>query len=169
MTRIYVSTDGNDDWSGDLPDPNDDRTDGPLRTLEAAQRAVRARRDALSEPAELEVVLRGGLYELDRPWRLTGEDSGFGRQSNRLARTWPIVWSAYEGETPVLSGGRRIDGPWRIETVNGRTAWATEPDASLLADGGFAQLWVNGQRRRRPRLPKEGFHRVERAINPDFT
>ena len=31
--QLYVATNGNDAWSGKLPEPNADGTDGPLATL----------------------------------------------------------------------------------------------------------------------------------------
>ena len=33
-----------------------------------------------------------------------------------------MTYAAYTGETPVLSGGRRIGG-WKPTRVNGRAAW----------------------------------------------
>jgi len=59
-------------------------------------------------------------------------------------------------------------GPWTRETVNGRDAYTTTPPAELLKDGGFTQLWVNGERRERPKLPKTGFWQVERGIDTKF-
>jgi hypothetical protein len=45
--ELHVSLDGNDAWSGTLAAPNADRSDGPLRTFEAAQAAVRRCRAAI--------------------------------------------------------------------------------------------------------------------------
>jgi len=154
--EVYLSPDGNDNWSGRLAIANATSDDGPLRTLPAAQKAVRQCKARLDEPAEIRVVLRGGVYELDEPWRFHAEDGGFGRTTNRKAKTWPVTWAAYPGETPVISGGRRITGPWTKETVNGQTVYSTIPSAELLENGGFTQLWVNGERRERSRLPKKG-------------
>ena len=39
---LFVSTDGNDDWSGTLPAPNRDGTDGPFASVDRARRAVLA-------------------------------------------------------------------------------------------------------------------------------
>ena len=38
---LYVSTDGSDDWSGSLPEPNAKGTDGPCASLKRARDAVR--------------------------------------------------------------------------------------------------------------------------------
>ncbi len=169
MLTLYVSPHGHDAWSGRLPDTNATTTDGPLRTLAAAQKAVRTLKAGLAEPADIRVVLRGGLHELDEPWRFHAEDGGFGRTTNRLAQTLPVVWAAYPGEKPVISGGRRLGGPWTRETVNGVAVYACTPPAELLVNGGFTQLWVNGQRRVRPRLPKRGLWQVERGLGSDFS
>jgi len=164
---IYLSPRGNDAWSGRLPGADANGADGPLRTLAAAQAVVRKIKSRLHEPTEIRVELRGGLYELDEPWRLHGEDGGFGRKSKRLARTWPVVWAAYGDETPVISGGCLIPGPWKRETVNGQTVYTTTPPDELMEDGGFTQLWVNGERRERPRMPKKGLWQVERGLDSD--
>ena len=39
--EFYVATNGNDRWSGRFPEPNADRSDGPLASLAAARDAVR--------------------------------------------------------------------------------------------------------------------------------
>jgi hypothetical protein len=40
-TVMYVSTEGNDTWSGKLAQPNAQRSDGPFATLAAARDAIR--------------------------------------------------------------------------------------------------------------------------------
>jgi len=44
MEPIYLAPNGDDSWSGLLPLPNDDLTDGPLATFEHARDVARARR-----------------------------------------------------------------------------------------------------------------------------
>lgn len=163
--ELYVSLAGNDSWSGSLAVPNTAGTDGPLRTLEAAQAAARRLKAGLTAQAEIKVWVGGGVYELSKPWLFTAQDSGFPRQAADWAQTWPITWAAYPGETPVISGGRRIGGPWRQQKVNGRKAWVTDLPQVAAGKWRFSQLWVNGQRRLRPRLPKQGVWQVERALD----
>ena len=38
---FYVSTQGNDNWSGKLTEPNANKTDGPFATINKAKKAVR--------------------------------------------------------------------------------------------------------------------------------
>lgn len=101
---FYVSPAGNDAWSGKLADPNQTRTDGPFATLQRARDAIRVLKGqqggTLKQPVT--VVLRGGTYFLSEPLVLTSEDSG--------TADFPISYTAYENETPVISGGRQISG-----------------------------------------------------------
>lgn len=100
----FVSTEGNDAWSGTLPAPNADGTDGPFATLSRAREAVRELRAAApDEPVT--VTVRGGTYYLGEPLVLSGADSG--------ASGAPVRWQAHPDETVVLSGGRPITGPWQ--------------------------------------------------------
>ena len=53
-----------------------------------------------------------------------------------------------------------IDG-WRAETVRDIPVWTADVSALLRAHGPFPSLFVNSERRPRPRLPKEGYWRIE--------
>ncbi|HNR69702.1 MAG TPA: hypothetical protein PKN24_16775, partial [bacterium] len=44
--KFFVSPAGDDLWSGQLSEPNRDKSDGPFRTLEQARQAVRDYRDS---------------------------------------------------------------------------------------------------------------------------
>ena len=89
-----------------------------------------------------EIVLLDGVHYLDAPLKLTAADSN-------------IVLRAAEGAHPVLSAGRRIRG-WRIGKDG---AWRVHLDGTNR----FSQLYVNGQRRERPFLPRRGYFRVSEA------
>lgn len=143
---FYVSVEGNDSWSGKLPSPNEMRTDGPFASLERAQRAVRELLASARPIQPVTVLIRKGTYRLTAPIVFSPEDSGTER--------CPVIYAAYPGEKPILSGGRRITG-WR-KTDN--DIWIVDiPD---VRDGKwyFRDLYVANQRRSRPRLPKEGFY-----------
>jgi hypothetical protein len=142
--EIYVATDGNDAWSGALAAPNADRSDGPFATLQRAQQA--ARRWKSSGPVH--VLVRGGTYFLTHPLQFEPEDSG--------TRARPVLYSAYPGERPVLSGGRLIKG-WK-QGPNG--LWQAQLDEVRSGDWYFQQLFVNGTRRLRARAPNAGYYRI---------
>ena len=152
---FFVAPGGNDRWSGGLAGPNAEGTDGPLATIHRAQQAVRELKQR--EPKRnrpIVVVVRGGTYYLDRPISFGPQDSG--------TQQAPIVYRAYADERPIFSGGERItgwqvgdDGRWRAtlkEVKDGR--WS------------FAQLFVDDQRRFRPRLPKQGYYKIAREVPP---
>jgi len=163
MKSIYVNGEsGNDAWSGLLAETNKQCTDGPLRTLPAAQTAVRRIRRDFSEPESIEVVLRGGVYTLPRALHFGALESGFGRKDNSHAKTWPVIWRAAEGEEVTISGGRQVCG-WQSGTLNGNTVWYAEVPWADAEAGFTRQLWVNGERRSRARLPKTGTCTVAEA------
>ncbi|MCJ7749606.1 MAG: right-handed parallel beta-helix repeat-containing protein, partial [Armatimonadetes bacterium] len=164
-TSFYISPRGDDSWSGRLAEPNAEGSDGPFRTIARAQTAVRELKTQgpLAEPVQ--ITLRGGMYFLDEPLTFTAEDSGVPGNAKRKGAQaeLPVIYSAYPGEAPVVSGGRRLTG-WREEQVNGKTAWAVSIPEVQRGEWYFRQLFVNGSRRMRPRLPKDGFFRVEEAL-----
>ncbi len=60
----------------------------------------------------------------------------------------------------VLSGGRRLDGG-RWGEANGRKAWVVDVPGIKEGQWRFRQLFVNGERRPRTRLPRQGEYRIE--------
>jgi len=163
MKTIYVcAQSGNDAWSGWLPEPDRTQTDGPLRTLAAAQIAVRRQRRVGPRTESLEVVLRGGVHTLSQPLRFEAADSGFGRQDEAHGRTWPVVWRAAAGEDVIVSAGRRVCG-WQPATLNGHAVWFADVPWADGEAGFTRQLWIDGKRRPRARLPKTGSWTVAEA------
>lgn len=143
---LYVSTAGKDNWSGRLPEPNAEGTDGPFATVTKARDQVRRLRQSAACLQPLTVWLRGGRYLLDKPLQFGPEDSG------------PTTYAAYPGEEPILDGGRVVSG-WQETEANGVTAWIADVKGLRTHGGGgeFHSCFVNGRRAVRPRLPKEGF------------
>lgn len=127
---LYVSTQGNDEWSGLRP--SSQNGDGPFQTIERALSAMRSAVDT-----ERIIVLREGVHYLQEPLVLSPDDSG-------------LVISAHEGEQPVVSGGTRLDIQWQLtESV----LWFAE----LGGDPGiwwFRDLYADGIRLPRSRYPK---------------
>jgi len=142
---LYVSTQGNDNWSGRHPAPNANRTDGPLATICKARDVVRTRKRYGELTGPVMVYLRGGRYRLSEPITFGPQDSA------------PVTYSAYPGEKPILDGGVRIEG-WQAADLNGSKVWVAHLPGVAEGRWNFRQLFVNGERRQRPRLPKEGFY-----------
>lgn len=164
---IYVSPTGNDKWSGRLPSPNRQRTDGPFATLQRALDEVcKLRVDfggSLRKP--ITIMLRGGVYFLSEPISITPEHSGSSKCK--------LVICAYGNERPILSGGRRITG-WRKISANELPEAirnkADEVWAALIPDVKegrwfFRQLWINGKRAMRARHPNSGYLKVAEVLD----
>jgi hypothetical protein len=147
---FFVSPQGKDWWSGKLADPGEN--DGPFATVGRAREAVRALLKAQKEPRRVRVMLRGGTYYLDMPLDFGPEDSGTEKA--------PVVYAAAAGEKAVLSGGRRLAGG-RWGEVNGLRAWVVDLPEVKEGQWRFRQLFVNGARRPRTRLPRQGEYRIE--------
>ncbi|MFH0761897.1 MAG: right-handed parallel beta-helix repeat-containing protein [Bacteroidota bacterium] len=126
--KIYVSTSGND--------LNPGTKSQPLSSLEAAQKVVREYR--VEKPQkDIKVIIGEGTWYLDRPLTFTAEDGGSDKSS--------VVWEGQgEGKT-TLSGGKVLTGCRDA----GYDIWWAQVDTSLY----FEQLYVNGQRATRARIP----------------
>ncbi|MCC7264320.1 MAG: right-handed parallel beta-helix repeat-containing protein [Candidatus Latescibacteria bacterium] len=139
MKTLYVSTQGDDRWSGALAEPA--AGEGPFATLERARDEVRRlRATGLAEPVT--VLVRGGRYLLAAPLVFDARDSG--------SREAPLSFAAYPGELPVLSGGSLVTG-WQTHAGPIRKA------ALPHSQGGrwpCRQLFCRGRRLRRARWPK---------------
>ncbi|HJP32435.1 MAG TPA: right-handed parallel beta-helix repeat-containing protein [Candidatus Latescibacteria bacterium] len=182
---FYVSPDGDDAWSGSLPDPAAAGDDGPFATIDRSQEAVRdLKRQAFYEkkpPVEARfigsphkygrgqdilVLLRGGQYFLDRPLRFGADDGGERVETDLPTGAFEfhklkdhfVTYAAYPGETPVISGGRKL-GPWRRE----RERWVADAPGLDLT-----RLLANGHTQTLARTPGTGyFTPAEMTESPD--
>ena len=129
--NFYVDpTGGNDSNSGTS-------TTAAFKTIQAAQAAVRAVNANMSD--DIVVNLRGGTYPLTAPISFGTGDSGTNGHT--------VVYQAYNGETPVITGGKAITG-W--------TAAANGEYKAPVGSLNFRQLYVNGVRATRARFPDLG-------------
>ena len=62
--ELFVATNGNDAWSGTVPVPNAERTDGPFATLARARDGFRKRKAEKAPAGPSVVSVRGGMYYL---------------------------------------------------------------------------------------------------------
>ena len=103
----------------------------PFATLQRVQQAAREKHG--------NVFLRGGTYYLSAPLVFTAEDSG--------TRRAPVIFQSYQNETPVISGGVRL------ENLN----WQPCPNgifqAQVPADLQTEEIFVNGERQVLARYP----------------
>lgn len=127
---VVVAPDGDDQHDGTL--------ERPLRTLAAAQQAVRRLRSRGATGEPVTVYLRAGTYYLAEPILLGTADSG--REGG------PVVWSSWAGEQAVISGGQRLQLTWH---EMGSGVWRAEVPTGTVID----QLFVNGELQRMARYP----------------
>ena len=126
--ELYVAPNGHDTNPG---------TKGrPFATLTHARDTVRQIKKTSKEPVT--VYLRGGIYYLDEPTVFTSEDSG--------TKQAPVVYTAADGGTVVLSGGQRLELNWKSHR-NG--IMKAQTPVGLQID----QLFVNGIRQHMARYP----------------
>lgn len=142
VRRIYVATDGDDAADGFAERPR--AQSGPVRTLARARDVVRGLRGKGGDVYGFEIVVAQGIYWLTEPLVLEGRDSG--------APDAPVVYRGAEGADVSLSGGVKIQG-WKIG--NGGV-WTASFDPQMFRGACPTQLFVNDQRRERPRLPAQG-------------
>ncbi len=144
--RLYVAPDGDDSARGML--------DSPLRTLDGARDRLRQMRAAGEIDGPVEVLLRGGVYCLRRGFVLEPQDSG--------TADAPVTWTAYREERPIISGGRIVTG-WEPA---GDGLWSAHIASVERGSRYFRQLWVNGRRATRARIPNEGYLQLQGLVNP---
>ena len=167
---IFVSPQGDDGWSGRLPEPNGEQTDGPFATLERARDEIRRIKNDKKLPADgMTIYLRGGVYAREASLKLTEAESG--------SENGQVIWTAYPGEDVRIAGAKAL------------TEWQPVTDAEILkrlpesarsnvrvADlsavglgeiGEIAQrgqpdleLYFNGKRMPRTRWPEEGWLKI---------
>ena len=132
--RLYVAPNGNDVAEGS--------EQAPLATLAEARNKIRAvkKTGALPEGGAM-IFVHGGTYELTDAFRLVAEDSG--------TSAAPVVYRAFPGEKPVLTGSKCITKfvPHEGAIVKADVA------AQGFKDHYFRQLFFNGKRQQLARYP----------------
>ncbi|MBD3291926.1 MAG: hypothetical protein GF393_03315, partial [Armatimonadia bacterium] len=142
---LHVAPGGDDAAAGSA--------DAPLASLQGARDRIREVKQ--TGPAEsATVVVADGRYRMSRPFTLEPEDSG--------TEAAPVVYRAADDASPVFSGGTRIRG-WQ-EAGDG--LWTAQVSGVAEGERYFRQLWVNGERRQRARIPNRGYLQLAGLINP---
>jgi hypothetical protein len=176
---FYVSTNGQDNWTGTVPQPAGNN--GPFATLERARDVVRFYAlNGYLPPGGALIEVGGGVYAFDRALDLTAQDTGTPES--------PIVWRARPGETVRLTGGKFVHGFWRVTdeailarldpSARGRV-WAADlraqgitnfippqPGPSWANSDPGLELFFNDQPMTLARWPNEGYVRIVQALGP---
>jgi hypothetical protein len=119
QATFYVAPGGSDDNPGTEAKP--------FATIEKARQAVRAVNK--QRTGDIAVVLRGGVYTIDRTVAFEPDDSGTGGHN--------VIYRAAPNETPIISGGKLVAG-WKPDAKGRWKAPAPIDD--------FRQLYVDGVR-----------------------
>ena len=171
---FYVSSQGNDTWSGTLAEPNAAGTDGPFATLERAKQAVRELKTKVYLPKgkpidplyvgtdypwgkgkDIVVFIRDGFYTLDEPLVFTPEDGGERVETNLPSGAFEwhhlrdnyVTYAAYPGEKPVISGAFPVTN-WK----KSGNKWVAPFD-----HGDVSALIADGKKQTLARIPNEGY------------
>ncbi|WP_207495761.1 right-handed parallel beta-helix repeat-containing protein [Aridibaculum aurantiacum] len=142
-TTFYVSTKGNDNWSGTIAKANRTNTDGPFATVLAARNAIRKMKAQGPLQEAVEVLIEPGTYYLNAPLVFETVDAG--------SSSAPILYRS-KGKA-VFIGGIPIKN---FMNENGR--WKADLSGILQAGFNFEQLYINGFRATRARTPNKGFY-----------
>jgi len=106
-------------------------------SLTGVQSKVRSITSAMK--GDIIINLLGGTYPLDTTFNFLSGDSG--------NNGYTVIWQAYPGATPVLSGGTTVCHWSLFDKKN--NIWKAKIKRSLK----FRQLYINGQRAVRARTP----------------
>lgn len=141
---FYVASNGNDLWTGTITTPNLSGNDGPFATLQRARNAIREVRKNGYKGA-FEVLVRGGIYQIDETFILGPED--FGTESH------PLVFKAFSNEHPLLCGTRKIND---FKPYKGQIFKADVKGTALEANN-VRQVFADGKRQVLARFPNFDF------------
>lgn len=121
----------------------------PFASLENAQQAIRKLKQAGKLIRPVIVNMRGGTYNISKPYLFNEEDGG--------TETCPITYQAYREEEVIISGGKKITG-WKPYK---KGIWMAKLPEVTKGEWSFRQLYVNGSLKQRARTPNQGFLRVK--------
>lgn len=143
IKEIYISVQGDDQARGTKKQP--------IASMEKAIELIKN----FPQDHSVTVWLGEGIYELKSTIVL---DETIQRDSSAS-----ISWKAMTDASPVVSGGKKLEG-WQKE-ANGE--WMVRVPDELPAN--FRDLYLNGKRATRARYPNKGYLRIEKAGADDRT
>ncbi len=166
---LFVASNGNDNWSGRIAEPNAAKNDGPFATLERARDEIRK----IKQMGGVTVELRGGVYHREQPFELDESDSG--------AQDAPIVYRSREGEEVRLTGGREVTGfqpvtdpavlEWLSPEARGNVLQADLKAMGITdygeARGGGIEVFFQDKPMTLSRWPNEDFVRITDLVGGD--
>jgi len=142
---LYVSNDGNDSFSGRVPEKN--KNDGPFKTIQRAIDEIlniKKKNDGNLKKQVL-ILIREGTYFLDKPVEIKPEHSG--------TEKFPVIIKPYGNEKVIISAGEKLKN-CKEEVIDGKKFSVFKIDREIR------NLWLNNKRIYRARFPENGYLRV---------
>jgi hypothetical protein len=170
--KFYVSTTGNDNWSGQLARSAGDKKDGPFATLDGARAAIRKMKETKKVDKSILVEIEEGTYELPGAFELDENDSG----TDSLSR---IIYEGQKDKEVRLTAGKYITN-WEpvadksvlavfSPEVRNRIYQANLRDAGISdfgsPAGGGLELFFNDKPMQISRFPNHGYIRIAGILN----
>lgn len=158
----YVSQQGNDQWTGTIRLPNIEGNDGPFKTLERAQLAVRQQLKSTKVSQDIHVYINEGEYFLGQPIVLSKADSG-----SQAAR---IIWEAEQNTKVIISGGKPLnctkatDEIWRCPNSQANISGDDEAKERLGENSPNFQLYVDGHLMTLARWPNSEWAHIQTPL-----
>jgi hypothetical protein len=140
-TQIHVAP--------DAPENGNGSEERPLASLHEVRNAVRNALQSTAREQRITVFIHGDIYELPETLTFTTADSGTPEN--------PVIYTAWPGDRPVISGGRRLHNWTRLND----NRWTTPIPAERENDWIPRQLFLDGERCPRARHPDAGFLRTD--------
>lgn len=124
----YVAPDGDDQADGSKLHP----FQSLAKAKEAVQMMDKTKGDVVVEIAD-------GFYPVDKTISFTSKDSGTSEGN--------VVYRAAEGAKPIFSGGKKVQGKWKVaEDVNWLKQGLTAYKIPLKRSSKLRAIYVNGER-----------------------
>ena len=169
LKTFYVAPNGNDAASGASAEASG--SDGPFATLERAREAVREFKKTLSADASGEIVVSvaAGVYELNKQFELTGDDSG--------TENVTVRWESNVDSPATLVGGKYLAGAKKLDDASILARLKEDVRDKILAfdlkangiddlgtpDKG-PELFFQGEATRVARYPNDGFIKITELL-----
>ncbi|MBM3211420.1 right-handed parallel beta-helix repeat-containing protein, partial [Candidatus Poribacteria bacterium] len=172
--KLFVATNGNDNWSGHFSETNKAKDDGPFATLERARDEIRRIRESGKMPLSgIKVEIKGGVYYLEKPFELEERDSG--------DENAPIVYCAKANEEVKLLGGRVLTNFEKVKAPEILNRLSPEARNNVLQSdlkalgitsygevkGGGIELFFQDKPMVLSRWPKDDFVRIVGLVGDD--
>ncbi len=164
-TDYYVSSQGNDDWSGGLKTANQTLTDGPFQTLERAKQAIRGLKKSGAFNDKVTVNIAEGTYTLTHTLHFSLLDTGLPDRE--------ITWQGEQGAKVLVSGGVALNctkqntNVWECPVSQASINLQPFDPQRIKGNAPKFELYVNQQKLHLARWPDTGWAHIKLPLDKD--